>query len=560
MNLIQKACLITFAAGIASLIQTPAPQSPPTAAPAGQTPAKPRPTPLPVYRVQSGDFDGDGKSEQIAWDSVSKELSISSYSAGSWKKLTSRPLENFPTQIIAADLDGDQKAELIIGEGLRGYNPKTGPQTDVQLRIYRPLAKDDWVPHEIFRQVSERPEFTSLDSIDLDGDKQPELLFAYFAEKYQVNLRVARRSGNTWKIEELPQIRMGMNIAAGDVLQNGKKMIVVGRPYGEGQVTIGDSFILEGTERRELPSFRGVSSIAVGDVEGDRQLEIIVGDGWHMDYGKVARGRLAVMKRVVGKWKYELIEDVPDQVRIRRILISDLNGDGKGEIIVHGERRSSLGGDVRVYQHTPKGWRGATIVKDVQGFGLGSFTTRTKTEIIAAGKETQLIPIDLTRVSWDAKLGEEVETYKIDAATLIGKPTPRLQADEWIGSAPLSMEKLKGKVVVLDFWATWCVPCIAQFPTLRQWQEKYGPRGLVIVGVTNHSSQTSEDVRTYLAKDKLPWPIAIDTQSRTHMDFGVSPIPHTFVIDQAGNVVLSHVGGKNIEEIEKKIEALLGSH
>ena len=126
------------------------------------------------------------------------------------------------------------------------------------------------------------------------------------------------------------------------------------------------------------------------------------------------------------------------------------------------------------------------------------------------------------------------------------------------GSAPLSMEKLKGKVVLLDFWATWCVPCIAQFPTLRQWQEKYGPRGLVIVGVTNHSSQTSEDVRAYLAKDKLPWPIAIDTQSRTHMDFGVSPIPHTFVIDQAGNVVLSHIGGKNIVEIEKKIEATFG--
>ena len=169
--------------------------------------------------MQSGDFDGDGKSEQIAWDSVSKEISISSYSAGSWKKLTSHPLENFPTQMIASDLDGDRKAELIIGEGLRGYNPKTGPQTDVQLRIYRPLAKDGWVPNEIFRQVTERPEFTSLESIDLDGDKQQELLFAYFAEKYQVNLRVARQSGNTWKIEELPQVRMGMNITAGDVLQ-----------------------------------------------------------------------------------------------------------------------------------------------------------------------------------------------------------------------------------------------------------------------------------------------------------------------------------------------------
>ncbi|MEP7272289.1 MAG: FG-GAP-like repeat-containing protein [Acidobacteriota bacterium] len=553
MNIYQQTALLALAGILTGWQQTPTTQTQPA-----QAQPRPERKPLALYRVQSGDIDGDGKSELISWDSESKVIRISSYVGGTWKELTSTKLQDFPTFMIAADLDGDRKAELIIGEGLRGYNPKAGPQTDVQLRIYRPLSKDGWTPTEIFRQVTERPEFTSLESIDLDGDKKPELLFAFFAEKYQVDLRVARRTGTAWKIEELPRVRMGMNITAGDVLRNGKKMTVVGRPYGEGQTAIGDAFILDGTTRLDLPVFRGVSSIAVGDVEGDRQLEVIVGDGWHSDYGKVARGRLAVMTRVDGKWNYELIEDVPDQVRIRRILITDLDGDGKGEILVHGERKSSLGGDVRLYQHTAKGWRGATIVKDVQTFGFGSFSARSKKEILAGGKENQLIELDLQRAPWDAALAEEVETYQIDAATLIGKPTPRVQAEEWIGSEPLTMDKLKGKVVLLDFWATWCVPCIAQFPTMKQWQEKYGPRGLVIIGVTNHSSQTSQDVRAFLAKDKLPWPVAIDSRSRTQMDFGVSPIPHTFVIDRAGNVTMSHVGGKNIEEIERKIESLLG--
>ena len=551
MNVYQSTALLALAWCLAGGQQASPPQTP-----TAQTPPRPERKAPTIYRLQGGDIDGDGKSDLISWDSESKEVVISSYAAGEWKRLTSHKLENFPTNMIASDLDGDGKAELIIGEGLRGYNPKTGPQTDVQLRIYRPLSKEGWVPIEIFRQVTERPEFTSLESVDLDGDGKPELLFAFFAEKYQVDLRVARRVGGAWKIEELPRIRMGMHITAGDVLGNGRKMTVVGRPYGESQTAIGDAFILDGTARIDLPVFRGVSSIAVGNVDGDRQLEIIVGDGWHSDYGKIARPRLALLKRVNGKWNYQLIEDVPEHVRIRRVLIVDLDGDGKGEIIALGERRNSLGGDVRIYQHTVKGWRGATVARDIQSIALGPFSARGKRELVVSGKENQLIELDLRRTQWDASLGEETETYQIDAATLIDKPTPRLQADEWIGSEPLTMEKLKGKVVVLDFWATWCVPCIKQFPTLRQWQEKYGPRGLVIIGVTNHSNQTSQDVRAFTAREKLPWPVAIDTRSRTQMDFGVSPIPHTFVIDQAGNVILSHVGGKNIEEIEQKIDAL----
>jgi len=286
-------------------------------------------------------------------------------------------------------------------------------------------------------------------------------------------------------------------------------------------------------------------------------MEIVVADGWHSDYGKIARARLALIKRVAGKWDYQLIEDVPEQVRLRQLVLADLDGDRKAEIIAHGERKGSLGGDVRIYQRTAEGWRGMTVAKDVQGFALGSFTARGKRELIFSGPEIKPVALDLRRARWDAALAEEVGTYKIDPATLIGKLAPRLQGEEWMGSEPLTWDKLKGKVALLDFWATWCKPCIAQFPIMRQWQEKYGARGLVIIGMTDHASQTSEEVRAFVEKQKLPWPIAIDPRSRTQMDFGVSPIPHTFLIDRLGIARVSHIGGKDLEAIERQIEALL---
>jgi len=227
----RKTILVALAVSVAALAQDP-PQSKPQ--------SKPERKPLTLYRAQSGGLDGDGRSELITWDSETKELVVKTYAAGHWKQLASHTLENFPTLMKVANLYGDRKGELIIGEGLRGYNPKTGPQTDIHLRVYRPLEKDGWRPTEIFRQASERPEVTSLEVIDLGGDRRPEILFAYFAEKYQVDLRVARRAGSAWKIEELPRIRMGMHVAAGDVLRNGRKMIVVGRPYGEAVTALGD--------------------------------------------------------------------------------------------------------------------------------------------------------------------------------------------------------------------------------------------------------------------------------------------------------------------------------
>jgi thiol-disulfide isomerase/thioredoxin len=135
---------------------------------------------------------------------------------------------------------------------------------------------------------------------------------------------------------------------------------------------------------------------------------------------------------------------------------------------------------------------------------------------------------------------------------LIGKPAPPIKADEWV---PAQVSG-KGKVVMIDFWATWCGPCIAQFPTMKEWKKRFGDE-LVIIGMTSLEAQTAEEVKGFLAKNKLPWPVAVEKEPVTHKAFGVEPLPHTVLIDRKGIVRTVHVGGKGFADLLGEIEKLV---
>jgi cytochrome c biogenesis protein CcmG, thiol:disulfide interchange protein DsbE len=135
----------------------------------------------------------------------------------------------------------------------------------------------------------------------------------------------------------------------------------------------------------------------------------------------------------------------------------------------------------------------------------------------------------------------------------VGKPAPAIKADEWLPGQPT----WKGKVVMIDFWATWCGPCIAQFPTMKEWKKRFGDE-LVIIGMTSLEAQTAEEVKGFLAKNKLPWPVAIEKDPVTHKAFGVEPLPHTVLIDRKGIVRTVHVGGKGFTDLSAEIEKLVG--
>jgi len=566
---IRRFALYTLATAVAAVAfggqapATPVPaqaqttvQTKTTAPPAVRAPGMTR------YKMTAGDLNGDGIAEAIVYDSDSKAIRVTGYAGPAPIQTMGLYISDVPTRMVTADLDGDGKEELITGEGLGTYNPKEGPQTDVSIKIYKPAEKGDWSPVEIYRKATERPEVTSLRVKDVDGDGKKDILFAYFASKYVVDVRIARHTDDGWTISELPAIRMGAHVDAGDVMHNGKTMIVVGRPYGDPPdpkttTALGDAFVLDGDKRVALPVTRGVSSVAVGNLDGVKGDEIVVADGWHSNYGKLARCRIAVISRKGDGWKYELIDDFNEHIRFEQIDLIDLNGDGRPEIVAQAGLKSALGGTVRVYERTSKGWRGMTAAPLAQTFAAGDFDGDKKNELVFAGQPPITFALASTAPRWDPTLGEAVETRELDSATLVSKPAPPLKVTEWIGSKPQTLASLKGKVVLLDFWATWCKPCIDMYPEMRTWAAEYGPKGLVILGITDHSRQTSAQVQRFFTRQKLPWAVAIDPKSLTHTDYGVSPIPHTFLIDRQGVVRLEHAGGGDLTPIKNKLRELL---
>jgi thiol-disulfide isomerase/thioredoxin len=164
-------------------------------------------------------------------------------------------------------------------------------------------------------------------------------------------------------------------------------------------------------------------------------------------------------------------------------------------------------------------------------------------------------------------------------AELIGKDAPPLTVAAWVNGGPLTPEDLKGKVVLLDFWAVWCGPCIMTFPHLREWYEEYHDKGLEIVGVTGYynfkwddaagkavrgEGQVShEDEQAMLAKfaehHKLAHPFAISEDGELAKFYAVTGIPHVALIDRTGKIRLIKVGAGDAtaKEIGAKLAELL---
>jgi thiol-disulfide isomerase/thioredoxin len=518
------------------------------------------------YWVGAGDLNGDKRDEVLLWNSKDRQLGIYDYSSGQPKELTSHPFAFAPGAMQVVDLDNDGRNELLLGEGLPGYNSPDGEQTDVRLNIYRPLQPEGWIPDELYRVPSERPQITGLEIVNFDGDPENEIVFSFFSSKYGVSFVVADRNGNDWKIDKLPDIRMGTSMSVGNVLNSGRNVLVVGRPYSEptpedvakGRTTIGDAFVFADGKRLKLPAHRGVSAVALGDVNGDRRPDVIVNDGWHSDYGKIARGRLAAMRRVGNSWKYELIDDVAAEMRVTNIALADFDKDGKDEIVVAGEvRKIFTRSPVRIYRRLPQGWRRATVADSTDGFAIGDFDGNGRKELVFAGPDVSIRNPDFSRLAW-GRPDREVETFLNNPADVVGKPALELKAEEWAGGAPVKLAALNGKVVLIDYWATWCAPCIAAFPELKRLQREYAP-SFAIVGMTNHSQQEPADVRKMVRSKKLPWATGIDSKSRSYMDFGVQNLPHQILVDQRGVIHSYYVGGgETIGLLEADIRKLLG--
>ncbi len=133
--------------------------------------------------------------------------------------------------------------------------------------------------------------------------------------------------------------------------------------------------------------------------------------------------------------------------------------------------------------------------------------------------------------------------------------------EAWINSNPLTMQSLKGKVVLIDFWTYSCINCVRTLPYITEWDRKYRDQGLVIVGV--HAPEFEfekklDNVKAALAQHGIRYPVALDNQLATWGNFANRYWPAHYLIDKEGKVVYTHFGEGEYGVTENNIRYLLG--
>jgi peroxiredoxin len=122
---------------------------------------------------------------------------------------------------------------------------------------------------------------------------------------------------------------------------------------------------------------------------------------------------------------------------------------------------------------------------------------------------------------------------------------------------PLSLSDYRGKVVLLNFWATWCTPCRGEIPQFIDYQNKYGPQGLQLVGIS--MDDDAKPVHDFYQQFKMNYPVAIGSAGLAESYGGVLGLPVTFLIGRDGRIAAKYVGAVELPVLQQKIESLLSS-
>jgi len=140
------------------------------------------------------------------------------------------------------------------------------------------------------------------------------------------------------------------------------------------------------------------------------------------------------------------------------------------------------------------------------------------------------------------------------AALLIGAClAATASADSPIGAEPFDLARHRGRVVVVDFWASWCKPCRQSIPWLNSMRERYGASGLTIVGVNVDAERADAD--RFLRDVPIEFEIVFDSKGELAKQFKVQGMPSSYVFDRAGRMVETHLGFRDAKKDEQE-EAL----
>jgi cytochrome c biogenesis protein CcmG/thiol:disulfide interchange protein DsbE len=135
---------------------------------------------------------------------------------------------------------------------------------------------------------------------------------------------------------------------------------------------------------------------------------------------------------------------------------------------------------------------------------------------------------------------------------------PTFTLDRLDGGGQISLASLRGKAVVLNFWASWCEPCKEESPRLQAFWERNRAKGVVVLGID--AQDFDFDARRFVDRYKLTYPILRDKQGSTLGHYGISAFPETWFVDRRGRLVGKHIEGPvSDEELERYVRLALQS-
>jgi len=135
-----------------------------------------------------------------------------------------------------------------------------------------------------------------------------------------------------------------------------------------------------------------------------------------------------------------------------------------------------------------------------------------------------------------------------------GGPAPQIKA-QYVNGGSFELITYRGQIVVLDFWATWCGPCVRAMPALQRVADRYEADGVSVVGVNQEPTQVPK-VRKFLRKRKLRFPNIVDPGTIAKA-YGVMSFPTTVIVDHAGVIRVVHRGAVSESRLEQDIKRLI---
>jgi cytochrome c biogenesis protein CcmG/thiol:disulfide interchange protein DsbE len=161
-----------------------------------------------------------------------------------------------------------------------------------------------------------------------------------------------------------------------------------------------------------------------------------------------------------------------------------------------------------------------------------------------------LVVVTVSAVAWLLAYGFTRDARYIHSS-LVARQAPSFTLTLF-GGKMIKLEDIRGKVVFLNFWASWCPPCRAEARTLEVAWKKYKDRGVIFLGVNIQDKE--EDARAFIQEFGITYMNGTDETGRVAIDYGVWGIPETFFIDGQGRITYKHVGGIGLPTIIAKLD------